>query len=265
MTTAIVGSMQTSLEKAQGMYWRRTDCFGPQELRQIGIEVVEVPPVPLSEKMLAHLRTLGVSLEWHEPETAQGLHDRLGNKLGEGKLLYKVDWYGGDPIYTEEKSAVAHWRVVTKNIVPDSTSHKYLPQTRVLAEYLKGKVFAGQSLPEKFRRAIEEINDREKELSELVERDWNRGGEQVVKLAVNQLCRGTAEQSLYGIALHGQVNKEYLLTGLWDWTKSRSSDGYLVDVGHADEHGVGVDGDDPGDSGSDLGVRFSCSAEDLAT
>jgi len=262
----IVGSGQTSLEKVQAMYRRGTDCFGPQELRQIGIEVADVPPIPLSEKMLAHLRTLGVSLEWHDgQETMQSLHDRLGNKLGEGKLLYNTDWYGGDPFYTEEKSAVAHWRVVTKGLVPDSIGKKYLPQTRVLAEYLKNRVFAGQSLPEKFRLAIEELNDREKELTELVGVDWNKGGEQVVKLAVNQLCRGTAGQSLYGIALHKAVNDEYLFPGLWDWTNSRSSDGYLVDVGRSDEDGVYVARYDPVLSYDHLGVRFSCSAEDLAT
>lgn len=264
MATSQVVAGHTSLIEAQGIFRRGTDCFGPQEVRQIGFEIGEVPPIPLGKTMLAHLRTLGVSLEWHEPETMKGLHDRLGNEIVKGtKLLYNTDWYRENSFYTTEKSAVAHWRVVTKAVVPNSISKEYLPQTRVLAEYLRDKVFSGGSLPEKFRLALEELNDRHRELSELVESDWKAVAEQIAGLSINQLCRGTAVQSVYGLALHKAVNDEFLLSGMWDWTKSRSSDGRLVLVGDAASGGVYVYDGRPGRSDGSLGVRLSCSVEDL--
>lgn len=57
-----------------------------------------------------------------------------------------------------------------------------------------------------------------------------------------------------------KTSKEFreLLTGYnWTWTSSRSSYGYLVDVGRFDSYGADVYRRGPGYSGSDLGVCFS--------
>lgn len=263
VTQGKVVSAQTPLAKARELFRRETGCFGPQEVAKLGWEPDKIPLIPLSETMLLHLKTLGVSLELHGPITMKELHDGLGNKLGDGKLLYKVD-YAEEPFYTEEKAPDWHWRVTTRNLIPDSTGKKYVPQTRVLAEYLQNQVFAGQTLPLKFQQVLEELNDRERELEELVESDWQAGAEQAANLAINQSCRQMAVQALWDVALHEEENYEYLLPDALEWSKSRSSDGALVDVGYADSGGVRVGYDRSSCADPNRGARFSCRAEDLA-
>jgi len=258
------------LALANNLFRRGTDCLGPKEVTcAFGVSLApapgDIPPISLSETMLKHLRMLGMCLELHGPTTMVELSDVLGNKLDEGKLLYDTSWYQKERFYMTEKSPNWHWRVTLKGLVPDSTGKKYLPQTRVLAEYLRDKVFAGQPLPEKPRIALEELDDRECELSELVERDWKDGAEQAANLALNQLCRQTPAQTLWSIALYRRMNGEYLLPSVWAWTNQRSSDGSLVHVGYAGPGGVHVGDYGPRDSGGHLGVRFSCSFEDLTT
>ncbi len=258
------------LALARNLFQRGTDCLGPEEIMHaFGVSLApapeDIPPIPLSETMLTHLRMLGMCLELHGPSTMRQLYDVLGNELDQGKLLCNTNWYKNEPFYTTEKSPNWHWRVTLKGLVPDSTSKKYLPQTRVLADYLKVEVFTGQPLPKALVEAVTELNDRETELAKLMDENWRKVAEELAGLQLNQLCRGTAAQSLWGIALHKKVNGEYLLPGVWDWTKSRSSFGHLVNVGYADGDGVHVADDIPRSSYSHLGVRFSFSAEDLAT
>ncbi|MFA5022717.1 MAG: hypothetical protein WC385_01315 [Candidatus Paceibacterota bacterium] len=255
------------LSLARELFRKGTDCLGPEEVEfAFGASFApapeDIPPIPLSEAMLKHLRKLGVYLELHGPTAMVELYDALGNKLDEGKLLYDNSWYQNEAFYTKEKSLRWHWRATLKGLVPDSTSKKYLSQTRVLAEYLKDNVFAGQSLPKALAEAVTELNDCEASLSKLVEEDWQKGAEQLADLAINQRCRQTPAQTLWSIALYKRVNGEYVLPNVWAWTNQRSSNGNLVLVGEAGADGVIVAPGAPWGSGDGLGAQFSCSVED---
>ena len=267
-TQQVVKTEQTSIEQAQDLFRRGTDCFGPEEVRVVINEYPtqdRCPSVPVSETMLKHLKTLGGSLLLDNPNSMSILYNKLGNKLGDGKLLYDIGWYRENPFFLTKAPDHWDWRITMKDIVPGTTGNgeNYLVQTQLLAEYVKAQVFAGKPLPQKFKLAIEELKDHERALAELMGEDWQKAVEQLAGLILNQTCRETAGQVLWSIALYKVVNEEYLLPNVWTWTKSRSSDGYLVSVGNAGRDGVRVVWFDPRYSRSNLGVRFSCCVEDL--
>jgi len=261
-------SRLASLSFAQELFARGTDCFGTTEVEKaLGLESDQVPPIPFTQDELQRAKKLGDKLVLFCPKhpdgqavTMQSIHDRRGNMLGEGKLLYNTDWYRGEDFFTTEPIATEPYWALWSPILPGSTNQNYLQQTGILAEYLETEVCVGRDLPTKIKLAIEEWRDRETELTNLMNNDWQKASEQLAALQLNQL-RPTAGQVLYFVVLEHEINQTYLLPNRYVWTKSCSSLGRLVLVGLSDSCGVFVNGNRPDDSIGYIGACLSRRAE----
>ncbi len=67
-------------------------------------------------------------------------------------------------------------------------------------------------------------------------------------LQITELTRQTPAEALYDLVAYYQTMGERLLPNVYTWTKRRSSEGGLVDVGCFESDGVDVDASPPGTS-----------------
>lgn len=196
-----------------------------------------------------------------KPLTTRALHDQFGNKLGDGKPLYKIDWYKEEPFYTTDTPRFG-WALVSRDIIPGSAGVNYIGQTQAISDYLVSKVYGGQELPAVYQTAVDEFEARKSQLEELLNTDWRKCAEGLAGLKLNRWFREKPVEVLYGLIVQHKVNHERL-EKTWTWTNQRSSYGYLVDVGYCDSVGTYVGRGGPVDSNSYLGVRFFRSSADL--
>jgi hypothetical protein len=255
---------------ARSLFTRGTDFFGPAEIRDVlMIDLGDsIPEIPFTEEELTRARQLGQYLVLTcpinakgKPLTMSGLYDALGNEIGGGKLLYEIDWYKDEDFFTTEPvTLIPTWKLVSREVIPGSTDVNYLGQTLAIAQYLREQVYEGQELPAPYQQAVDELESKKDGLERLMNDDWKKAAQQLADLQINQLFRENPAEVMYRLALYLKVNREYLLENMWTWTNSRSSDGYLVDVGLFDSSGAGVDSVFPRDSLSHLGVCFSRSS-----
>lgn len=245
--------------------WKETSYVLGEASEELGPNPDDFPSLP-SERAVSRAKELGQRLILSGPVAMDRLHDLLGNELEGDKLLYDTSWYQAEVFYRTLAAAKWHWRFTGEHVIDGSAGQNYLDQTRTLIAYLQTQMFDGQPMSPKFTQAIEEFKQNEEAIAKLMnDWDWPKAAEQLAALQINQLCRETPDQVLWDIVLNKKVNGVYVLPGMYAWTKTRSSRGYLVYVGTAVEYGVDVDVIDPRYADDDLGVRFSCSAEDLAT
>ena len=261
-------AIKASESFARNLFRRGTDCLGAAEVENIfGIKLSDVPPIPFTEDELNQARELGQILVLFvsnnaagDPLTMKGVCDQLGNKLGDdGKLLYDpAGWCQGEPFFTTDPVAKqATWKLVSREVISDSTRENYLGQTQAIVDYLVNQVYEGEELPAVYQSAIDEFAANKDRLATLMDKDWKKAAEELAALKVNQLFRLSPGELVYSIALYQGVNRERLLENMYSWTASRDARGRLVVVGFAGADGAGVDGDVPGDSGGYLGVLFS--------
>ncbi len=136
------------------------------------------------------------------------------------KLFYSFrpeayDWYLSEDFATKNGEIKLEWALVKKDILEGTTSKKWGQQDGVLKEY--GKKLKQQG-------------------------------------AINtEIRHRTATEAAWDTMLYYANTGEHLLEKTYDWTGSRTSDG-LVDVGAFDSSGLNVNGWDPGNSSSDVGV-----------
>lgn len=256
----------TDPKLAQRIFVQETSYFGPEELGRIGIEVDEVPPIPLSEEMLLRLKRLRISLEWYVPGVLREMVSRFGNNPIEFDFGQEIS----DLIFDEDKKGgESHWRAVSRQCI----SYRqwpftgFLGQTCGLADYLRSHVFVGHR-PKRFLYALEELGkDQIDELAGLaLSDDWEAGAQAIEALAINQLYRGTVAQRLYDIFLHRMINGNMLNFGSGCLTRSLLHDGRLVAIGSKGKYSVvWASGMRPSDSSWDVGVCLSCRAEDLSS
>jgi len=259
---AVVGAPAAYARK---LFTRGTDFFDAPELKlTYGMDLDPTVVLPFSEAELAQARKLGQVLVRFTSKTKdgasmtmKGIHDQFGNQLSEDdKLMYDTDWYQGEKFFTDETPADG-FKLVTRQVIPDSTDEDYLGQTAIIADYVRDEIYEGQELPAEYAQAIEEFEAERERLQKLVNKDWQEGAKQSAELKLNQLFRPTPVELTYCAPLFYRINQEFLLPGKYAWTKVRSSSGCLVRVGYGDSEGVRVGSDDPGSSLSYLGVVVS--------
>lgn len=251
------------------------DFIGPDEAKAaLGFEASEIPNVPFSKEELERAKELGQILILRQPVTMEQIIDSLKGKLKDGrKLLGSIDeatgklssgcWYKDEKFLKEER-ATAGWALVSKEVVPGSTSKNYLEQTEVMIDYLQNKVFEGKTPPPEFADAVMEFNAFMKanpgfapKVKSAEASEWKAAAAQLESLKITKLTRQSPVEALYDMAAYAETNGQRLLQDKYTWTKARSSDGYLVDVGRFDSDGADVGGGTPGYSGVGLGVSFS--------
>lgn len=244
------------------------DVFGPEAVNEafgIKVESETVPPIPFSKEELERAKELGQMLLLRvdkapdgTPLTMKKIGETLGGKVKDGgKVFYDTDWYKEEKFYTED-APEAGWALVSKKVIPESTSKNYLEQTESIIEYIKTEGFADK--PE-WQEAIQEFEREKAGIAGIVtsstESEWKEAARKLEALKINQLTRQSPTEAIYDLALHFQNTGTRLMDSMYTWTKRRSSDGGLILVGNFASDGVDVYGSRPGRSIDDLGVSFS--------
>lgn len=245
-------------EREQGI----TNVFGREEVKKaLGFEIPEseIPPIPYTKERLEQARRNGEMLVLRVAKDIEGkpmtmqhiqeLAEPLMQAAGEGKLLNSVDWYANEAFYTSE-SLRTEWKLVGKDFAPGTKGKDYIDQTKILRDHLKN---IGELSPQ------EEAECTDKKLKEIRTvmdgGDWQKASQMLADLLVNKNHRRSMAEALYDWLIRFKNNSDrHQLERNYDWTKTRTSDGYLAVVGFAGAHGAGVNGFEPAHYNDLLGV-----------
>ncbi len=268
------GTVQEQVDVAKEMMGE--DFFGFQEVQKaFGIEMSpeEIPEIPFSREELERAKELNQFLVLRadkapdgKPLSLQKINEILKGKVTDGsKLLYSDDGKGGikrdawyrDEAFSKEEAPKLAWALVSKEVIPDSTSKNYLQQTEELVNYIKNSVFKGGEIPEEYQDAIEEFEKEKDGIGKIISSEWQKAAEKLSNLKINRLTRQNPAEVLYDIAIYFQNKGERILENRYSWTSSRPSGGRLVGVGSFDSDGVSVGRWRPDYSLVSLGVAFS--------
>jgi len=263
------GELKEQLEEAKEIFGK--DCLGPDEIFKafdIALKSEEIPDIHFSREELEKAKELNQFLVLRtdkapdgEPLTMEKINNLLKKEFEDdkkGKVLYDRDWYKDEDFFKEQTPEI-NWALVSKEVIPDSTSKNYLQQTEIIVNYLKTNVFKDKDLPKQYQEAIKEFEEQKDEIQKLIDSDWKTAAEILEGLKITQLTRQTPVETLYDLLIYFQNNEERLLEDKYTWTRCRSSGGGLVRVGSFVSDGVDVYGWLPGRVHSSLGVSFSCS------
>ena len=254
----------------------KQDVMGPEEVKKaFGIEInlEDIPKIPFEKAELERAKELDQFLVLRvdkapdgKPLSMQKINEILKGKLTDGsKLLYSGDGKGGlkydswhrDEKFSKEEAPKLAWSLVSKEVIPNSTSKNYLQQTEELVNYIKNSVFKGEEVPEEYQEAIKEFEEEKDGIEKIITSRWEEAAEKLSNLKINRLARQNPAEVLYDIAISFQNKGERILENQRSWTHGRGSRETLVGVGGFGANGVGVSGQMPGDTGSDVGVIFS--------
>jgi MoxR-like ATPase len=260
--------------------------FGPDKIKKVlGLEFPDkIPEIPFSKEILEKLKDThqlilygGQFLVGSSPNIGsffneaygKEINSKLQNKKKDGtKLLYDVDWYKDEKFFKSEDSKL-EWKIVSKDLIPDSTSKNYLEQTDVLYSHVNNlyKENFNIKMPDDVKDALEEYFDLKrdgKKFDELKrftessdESEWKSAADTLEKLKITQMFRESFIEWFYRTALTERATGERLLPNTYSWTKTPASYGSFVYAGSFGDDGGSVDGRRPGDSRSDVGCAFS--------
>ncbi|PIZ01061.1 hypothetical protein COY62_00405 [bacterium (Candidatus Howlettbacteria) CG_4_10_14_0_8_um_filter_40_9] len=243
------------------------DFIGPSEIKTaFGFEpeLATIPEIPFERSELERAKELGQMLVLRvgkngdgEPMTMKNMGNLLSDKVKDGgKVFYNTDWYKDEAFFKDEQLK-DEWVLVSREVIPDSTSKSYLEQTEALVDYLKNKVFESAGLPKEYQDAISEFESQKAEIAGLIDSDWQKAAERLGNLSIAQMTRQTPAEAIYDLITAYQNTDERLLPNIYTWTSGRASDGKLVGVGHFESDGVDVNRHLPGYRYGYLGVSFS--------
>jgi hypothetical protein len=269
--TPTYGELSASMIEAKEIMNKDSEAgfFGPEEIKTaLGIEgEIDIPEIPFSKAELERAKELDQFLILRMPMSMQQINGQLGGKVKDGqKLTYSFNpetgkledncWYKDEGFYIAEQTR-AGWALVSKELVPNTTSKNYLEQTQELVEYLANRVFAPGPMPTEYKEAISEFLEQKGIIEGLLNSDWKQASEMLTNLKITKLTRQNPAETLYDLAVYFQTTGERLLPNVYTWTSRRDSSGRLVLVGDFDSDGVDVSGALPGGSDDGLGVSFS--------
>ncbi|MDP3956353.1 MAG: hypothetical protein Q8Q18_03875 [bacterium] len=175
----------------------------------------------------------------------------MAKRWEEGSLLNTAESWRDSITGADDFTKIAPrsgWALVSKDVLPDSTSKNYIEQTEVIIKALKDAAFEDIELPEEYAKAIIEweeyynTNFRGKtkvEIDQLLNREGIKYAKQLSELKINQLTRQSVQETIYDLAMyHDTYNNRRLLPNKYTWSNSCSSDGYLVRLGFFAATGV---------------------------
>jgi len=192
-----------------------------------------LPEIPFSLEELKRAKALNhfliLRLDRFTPKELEERYNSL-HANPEEPLLFNTNWYQNEPFYTQDKPKLS-WALVSREVLPNSTDKNYLAQTQELIHYLKNQVYKDQPPPPDFNTWVAEFDSQKAALAQLITSNWQEAARKLSKLAINQHYRPSFADSLYDLAIYQRTHNQRLLPNLYAWTRSRSSDGSLVDVG----------------------------------
>ncbi|MBI3685141.1 hypothetical protein HY250_01935 [Candidatus Azambacteria bacterium] len=257
------------------------DLIGPEEIEKTwGVRPEDVPEIPFSREELERAKEMGQMLVLRVEKTEDGkpmslevmidIIQKRWNKEGKGKLLYTDDEYKNWKERTgadfSQKAPRAGWTLVSRELLPQSTSKNYAQQTELMVAYLKDTVFKDMEIPEEYEEAFQEweqAKQTDKNIQELLRNpdnpkyDWQQAAKELAELKITQLTRQSIQETIYDLALYYDKNGERLLPNVYTWSNSRSPEGELVDLGEFDAEGVDAGRWAPSRRVDDLGVLLS--------
>ncbi len=240
------------------------DFFGLDEVENaLGytLDRSSTPGIPFTREELEQARAnnefliLYASHSTHnEPITMQrlNLNSKPATTPGAGKILYDTSWYKDEEFFTSEHPRLG-WKLVTKDVIPDSISKDYFNQTQTIVDNLQGLA----TIPPEYEEAFSEWDDQKAEINGLMLTNWQEAARRLEALKVNDMFRQTPVEALYANLVYSQIKGQRLMEGTYTWTNTPSSNGSLVFVGGFDSGGAGVYNWEPDDADDDVGVALS--------
>jgi len=265
-----------SLETAEQILTKEK-VFGPDDVRQVwGVELDKVPPIPYSQADLEKAKKMGMYLILRldkdgqgNPLTAKRMNDLKQAEFtrnNRGKILYNAeDWYKNEEFFIGETPKLS-WTLTSGDILPGSTNNNYVHQTRILRDHLKSQGWLSQKeerdcSDEVLRRLSNEMGvdfDTQRIIDESkYNANWRKVTEDLIKLSINQKYRPSFAEVLYDFISILESKNKRILESIYTWTKSRSSSGFLVEVGRCGGFGANVRRWEPDVQDFDLGASFS--------
>ncbi|MCR4313812.1 MAG: hypothetical protein NUV84_01020, partial [Candidatus Uhrbacteria bacterium] len=246
------------------------NVFGPEAVKATwdrDLASHEIPPLPYSHEQLEGAKRMNMMLVLRidhdatgQPLTGERMNEIIEPKLqapGKGKLLYKVDWYPNEAFY-KTATPKPEWKLVTRDLLPNSTNLDYADQTRLLRDTLASQPDLTPQEQAAIAQADDATLDRLKALSQAVA-TWKQAATELAALSLNRNHRRSFADTIFDHASLLQTHNVRLFNGqtVYDWTNDRASDGNLVDAGRPDSDGLHVGGWSPGDRDGYLGVSLS--------
>ena len=277
--------LESSLQEAREILGDE-NVYGPDKIQQVfevDLAPSEIPNLPFSREDLEKAKELGMILVLrvshdsdYNPLTPARMHELLQPRLdaeGRGKMLFRIDWYKDEPFFTRETpvrsfdrarndgggragddTLQAEWKLITRDILPDSTSKNYLEQTRLLRDKLKDLGWlTGEEAAEVTDKKLAEIEP-------FLTSDWKKASQLLANLNITTNHRRSLSEALYDtmlVYLSQEDTGDRPLPNRYDWVMTLSSDGILVSLGIFDSEGASVDRWRPGARNSAIGVVFS--------
>lgn len=244
--------------------------FGPKELEMAGLKINQIPDLPFSCEQLKQAKRNDWDLMLYIDRlpngsllTGQSLNEFMGGKKADGtNLLFNISWYSKENFFAKETPGIK-WKLVSKEILPNSKSKNYLKQTEFLAQYIQALYDDKNDAPNEIGEALNEfaiLNNDGSFVAEVQSDNanvWKLAAAKLASLKLNQLFRESFIEAFYRMVMVEKISGDRLLENIYSWTKSRSSGGGLVRVGGCDADGAGVNGWGPDSAGGYLGVAFS--------
>src|SRR3989339_1074582 len=179
------------------------DLIGPEEIEKTwGVRPEDVPEIPFSREELERAKEMGQMLvlrvektEDGKPMSMEAMNTILAKrweKEKKGGLLNTAEGWRDNVTGSKDFSEVAPragWALVSKDLLPDSTSKNYIEQTEVIIKALKDAAFKDMELPEEYAEAIAEFESQKERLTRLMSEDWMEAAKQLSELKINQLTR----------------------------------------------------------------------------
>lgn len=249
----------------------KENVFGPKEVEKtFGVRLAEVPGIPFSVEELERAEKLGQMLVLRIDKTADGkpmsleamntMLTKRWEKEKKGGLLNTAEGWRDRVTGADDFAKIAPrsgWALVSKDLLPDSTSKNYIEQTEIIVKTLKDAAFKDMELPEEYVKAIAEFESQKERLTRLMSEDWMEAAKQLSELKINQLTRQSIQETIYDLAMYHDTHGKRLLPNKYVWSNSRSSDGYLVNLGLFDADGVFGHRWKPGTRDGNFGVSLS--------
>ena len=229
----------------------------------------DIPQIPYSQEQLEGAKRMNMMLILRidrdatgAPLTGERMHEIIEPKLqaaGKGKFLYKVDWYPNEAFF-KTSTPKAEWKLVTRDLLPNSVNLYYADQTRLLRDTLASQPDLTPQEQAAIAQADDATLDRLKTAaSSTDDAIWKPAATELAALSLNRNHRRSFADTIFDHASLLQTQNTRLFNGqsVYDWTSDRTSGGGLVDAGGPDSGGLHVGRWFPGGRDGSLGVSLS--------
>lgn len=257
-----------SFEEAELLF--EEDYLGPEKVKQIfGVLPERIPPIPFRREELERARELGQQLVFFSQviqdkkgeivsATFKHLMERYPKAKDGNKMVVMIH----DPTaaYRIEEVPRAGWRLVSKDVIPDTRGKQTIPALgRLLGYYQRRVSLTGERPPQAYIDATEEYRERGARTlqASMNELNWRNLIVPISELKVSQYFCERAVECLYRLILTNQLHGTRLLTDVYARTMSAKPESGHVTVGFFDEEGVVEGLSSPLEGYEQVGMCFS--------